>query len=95
MVFGASADICDGSPSIDLLLIDKLLLQWEYQIGPCSGTDASDQLIVSRYILSRVAEQFGVKVAMVEPDVVRKSKVHNALHTNFSTNVTRCEGGLA
>merc|ERR1719183_3525148 len=34
--------------------------QWEYQVGPCVGIDAADQLWVSRYILQRVCEDFGV-----------------------------------
>lgn len=25
-------------------------MQWEYQVGPCLGIDAGDQLIVSRYL---------------------------------------------
>merc|ERR1711998_463468 len=33
--------------------------QWEYQIGPCTGIEAGDQMMVSRYILKRVCEDFG------------------------------------
>ena len=36
--------------------------QWEYQIGPCVGIEAGDQLMISRYILKRVCEDFGVHV---------------------------------
>jgi glutamine synthetase len=36
--------------------------QWEYQVGPCEGIDAGDQMWVSRYILQRVCEAFGVTV---------------------------------
>ena len=38
--------------------------QWEYQIGPCVGIDAGDQMMVSRYILKRVCEDFGVHVTL-------------------------------
>ena len=31
--------------------------QWEYQVGPCVGIDAGDQLWASRYILQRVCEE--------------------------------------
>jgi hypothetical protein len=31
--------------------------QWEYQVGPCTGIEAGDQLIISRYLLIRVCEQ--------------------------------------
>ena len=34
--------------------------QWEYQVGPCEGIQAGDQMWVSRYILQRVCEAFGV-----------------------------------
>ena len=37
--------------------------QWEYQVGPCTGIEAGDQLIISRYLLIRVCEQ--VRVALV------------------------------
>ena len=35
--------------------------QWEYQIGPSVGIDAADQLTISRYILDRICEDFGVR----------------------------------
>jgi glutamine synthetase len=34
--------------------------QQEYQVGPCVGIDAGDQLVMSRYILERVCEDFQV-----------------------------------
>ena len=34
--------------------------QQEYQVGPCVGIDAGDQLVMSRYILQRVCEDFQV-----------------------------------
>lgn len=40
--------------------------QWEYQIGPCEGIEIGDQMWMSRYILHRVCEQFGV-VATFDP----------------------------
>jgi glutamine synthetase len=36
--------------------------QWEYQVGPCLGMKAADDLWISRYILWRIAEEFGVVV---------------------------------
>ena len=36
--------------------------QWEFQVGPCAGIDMGDQLWVARYLLHRVAEEFGVKI---------------------------------
>jgi len=37
--------------------------QWEFQVGPCVGIDAGDQLTVARYIMARVGEKFGVVIS--------------------------------
>ncbi len=34
--------------------------QWEFQVGPSEGIDMGDELWMARYILHRVAEDFGV-----------------------------------
>jgi len=57
--------------------------QWEYQIGPCIGIDSGDQVWVSRYIMYRVCEDFGVRISF-EP------KLHSGwngsgAHCNYST----------
>merc|ERR1719369_2477608 len=36
--------------------------QWEFQVGPCEGITMGDDLWVARYLLQRVAEDFGVVV---------------------------------
>jgi len=36
--------------------------QWEYQIGPVCGINASDQLLISRYIIQRIAEKYEVLI---------------------------------
>ena len=38
--------------------------QWEFQIGPCEGIEMGDDLWMSRYLLHRVAEDFGLLVTM-------------------------------
>jgi glutamine synthetase len=38
--------------------------QWEYQVGPCVGVTMGDDLWMSRFILHRVAEDFGVTVTI-------------------------------
>merc|ERR1719487_81776 len=37
--------------------------QWEYQVGPCTGIEEGDDLWMSRYIMMRVCEDFGVVVS--------------------------------
>merc|ERR1712071_727606 len=45
--------------------------QWEFQVGPCEGITMGDDLWMARYILHRVAEDFGVNVTL-DPKAVRE-----------------------
>lgn len=36
--------------------------QWEYQVGPCIGIAAADEMLISRYLMLRVGEVFDVVV---------------------------------
>ncbi|KAK8787593.1 hypothetical protein V5799_022631 [Amblyomma americanum] len=73
---------------------EATISQWEYQIGPLPGVEAGDHLWISRYILQRVAEDFDVVVSF-EPCPFRNNQVPgSAGHINFSTKVSRGEGGL-
>ncbi|CAL9701243.1 unnamed protein product [Knipowitschia caucasica] len=67
--------------------------QWEFQVGPCAGVDLGDQVWMSRYILHRVCEDFGV-VPSFRPKPVEHPIWANGGHMNFSTESMREEGGL-
>ena len=67
--------------------------QWEFQIGPCEGISAGDQLWVARYILHKLSEEFGVNICF-KPKPLSNPWNGSGLHTNFSTLDTRADGGL-
>ena len=67
--------------------------QWEYQIGPCVGISAGDQMWVSRYILHKLSEQYDINISF-KPKPISSPWNGSGLHTNFSTKETREENGL-
>ena len=65
--------------------------QWEIQVC-ATGIAAADQLVMTRYILNRTAEMFGLWVNY-HPKPMKGEWNGSGCHVNFSTKSMRSEGG--
>jgi glutamine synthetase len=57
--------------------------QWEFQIGPTEGIRASDELLVARFLLERIAEKYGKTISYHPKPFANING--SGCHANFST----------
>jgi glutamine synthetase len=86
-------DLCiDAGLNIEGINAEVAAGQWEYQVFAKSAKDAGDQTWVSRYLLERTAEKYGLAIDWHPKPLGNTDWNGSGMHANFSNGVMRESG---